>query len=194
MCWFLASVFVVCWCLASVFVVCWCLARVFVVCWCLANVFVVCLCLASVFVVCWCLASVFVVCWCFLKATSLKQHQNKTKKRWRYAPFPPRPLLGTHCCQAAAVTWTTASSSNSSLTPWTANCIQTPKHGAVSHPSHVRLSTRSPFVTLLSRRAQSGRWSSYWERVMVHRITFICSDFLFHLCFIYSFYSWYTIM
>ena len=32
-------------------------------------------------------------------------------------------------------------------------------------------STRSPFVTLLSRRAQSGRRNSYQETGVVHRIT-----------------------
>jgi len=64
----------------------------------------------------------------------------KIKQRRGAMPHvPPRHPRGKHCCQAAAVTWTTASISNSSLTPWTANCIQTPKHGEFSHPSHVRL-------------------------------------------------------
>ena len=50
-------------------------------------------------------------------------------------------------------------------------------------------STRSPFVTLLSRLAQSGRWSSHREAGLVHRMTFSFSDFLFYLCFIYSWYK-----
>ena len=44
-------------------------------------------------------------------------------------------------------------------------------------------STRSPFVTVLSWRAQSGRWSSYREMGVVHWITFSSSDFLFLLMF-----------
>jgi len=39
--------------------------------------------------------------------------------------------------------------------------------------------TRAPFVTLLSGRAQSGRWSSYEETGVVHWITFSLSDFIF---------------
>ena len=46
-------------------------------------------------------------------------------------------------------------------------------------------STRSPFVTLSPQRAQSGRWSSYQEMGVVHRITYSFSDFLFtHVLFI----------
>ena len=55
-------------------------------------------------------------------------------------------------------------------------------------------SARSPFVTLLSRRAQSGTRTSYQETGVVHRITYSFSYFLFYLCFIYLFYSWYKIM
>ena len=51
------------------------------------------------------------------------------------------------------------------------------------------LSTRSPFVTLFSRRAQSGRRTSYGETGAVHRITYSLVVFFFYLCFIYSFYS-----
>jgi len=64
----------------------------------------------------------------------------------------------------------------------------------VCYPGGTSSSTRSPFVILLFRRAQSGRWSSYRETGVVHRITFSFSDFLFYLCFIYSFYSWYKTM
>jgi len=41
------------------------------------------------------------------------------------------------------------------------------------------VSTGTPFVTLLSRRAQSDRRTSYSEKVMVHRITYSFSYFLF---------------
>ena len=58
--------------------------------------------------------------------------------------------------------------------------------------SNILKSKGSSFVTLLSRRAQSGKWSSYQETGVVHRITYSFSDFLFYLCFIYSFYSWYN--
>jgi len=51
---------------------------------------------------------------------------------------------------------------------WSTSC----QHG-------VTPSTRSPSVTLLSRRAQSGRWSSYRQTGVVHRITFSFSHFLF---------------
>ena len=44
----------------------------------------------------------------------------------------------------------------------------------------------SPVVTLLSRRAQSARWSSYRNTGVVHRITFSFSYFLFYLCFYLS--------
>jgi len=49
--------------------------------------------------------------------------------------------------------------------------------------------TRSPFVTLLSRRAQSGRWSSFGKRVWFteSHIVLISS---FFTCFIYSIYCW----
>ena len=48
--------------------------------------------------------------------------------------------------------------------------------------------TRSPYVTLLSRRAQSDR-ISYRQTGVFHRITYSFSYFIFYLCFIYSFYS-----
>jgi len=54
-----------------------------------------------------------------------------------------------------------------------------------SHPS-----TRSPFVTLLSRRAQSGRWSSFGRRVWFTESHLVLLSF--PLCFIYSFYFWYN--
>jgi len=41
-------------------------------------------------------------------------------------------------------------------------------------------STHSPFVTLLSWRAQSGRWSCYRETGVVHRITFSLWFFFFY--------------
>ena len=44
-------------------------------------------------------------------------------------------------------------------------------------------STRSPFVTLLTRCAQSVGWSSYRQTSVVHRITFSFSDCLFYLCY-----------
>ena len=53
--------------------------------------------------------------------------------------------------------------------------------------------TWSPFVTLLSRHAKSGRRTSFRETGLVYRITYSFSDFLFCLCFIYSIYSWYKI-
>jgi len=53
-------------------------------------------------------------------------------------------------------------------------------------------STLSPFVTLSSRCAQAGRWSSYRDTGVVHRFTFSFSDF-FYWSFIYLFYYWYKI-
>jgi len=61
-------------------------------------------------------------------------------------------------------------------------------------PSSVVVSTRLPFVTLLSRRAQSGRWSSFGKRVWFsdsHKGLIISFS---TCCFIYSNYSWYKIM
>jgi len=57
-----------------------------------------------------------------------------------------------------------------------------------------RMSTRSPFVTLLSRGAQSGRWSSFGKRVWFteSHIVLIISSFI--CSFTYSVYSWYKIM
>ena len=55
---------------------------------------------------------------------------------------------------------------------------------------YLMFSTPSPFVTLLSRRAESGRWSSYRETGVDYRITFSFSDFLFYLRFIDSIYCW----
>ena len=55
-------------------------------------------------------------------------------------------------------------------------------------------STRSPFVTLLSQRAQSGRWSFFGKRVWFteSHIVLIISFFIY--CFIYLIYCWYKIM
>jgi len=47
-------------------------------------------------------------------------------------------------------------------------------------------STRSPFLSWMSRRAQSDRRTSYRETGVVHRITFSFSDFLFLLMFYLS--------
>ena len=54
--------------------------------------------------------------------------------------------------------------------------------------------TRSPFVTLLSRSAQSGRWSSFGKRVWFTESRRILIISFFICCFIYSIYSWYKIM
>ena len=51
-----------------------------------------------------------------------------------------------------------------------------------------------PIITLLSRRAQFCRWSSYRQTGVDHRITLVLVILFFYLCFIYSFYSWYKIM
>jgi len=67
-------------------------------------------------------------------------------------------------------------------------------HNPTAHIAITELfSTRSPFVTLLSRSAQSGRWSCYRQTGVVHRITFSFSHFPFYLRFIYSVYWWYKI-
>jgi hypothetical protein len=50
-------------------------------------------------------------------------------------------------------------------------------------------STRSPFLTWLSRRAQSGRWSSFGKWVWFNESH--TALFIFTFCFIYSIYSWY---
>jgi len=54
-------------------------------------------------------------------------------------------------------------------------------------------STQSLFLTGLSRRAQSGRWS-FRETGVVHRITYSFNYFFFTCCFIYSVYCCYKIM
>jgi hypothetical protein len=51
----------------------------------------------------------------------------------------------------------------------------------------------TPFISLLSRRAQSGRWSSF-RKCVVGWITYSFNNFFFTCCFIYSIYSWYKIM
>jgi len=56
------------------------------------------------------------------------------------------------------------------------------------------MSTRSPFVTLLSRCTPTGRWSSFGKRVWFTEITHIFNYFFFPCCFIYSIYSWYKIL
>jgi hypothetical protein len=48
-------------------------------------------------------------------------------------------------------------------------------------------SIRSPFVTLLSQRAQSGRWSSHRQTGVVHQITSSFGDFI--LFFTYVLYA-----
>ena len=59
---------------------------------------------------------------------------------------------------------------------------------------HIYILHDRPLLTFLHRRAQSDRWSNYRQTGVVHRITYSFSDFVFYLCFIYSFYSWYKIM
>jgi len=49
----------------------------------------------------------------------------------------------------------------------------------------LKYSTRSPFLTLLSRFAHSGRWSSYREKGVVHRITYSI-NYLFFKCFLFT--------
>jgi len=51
-------------------------------------------------------------------------------------------------------------------------------------------SARSPFVTLLSRRAQSGRWSSFGKRVWFNESHILLIISFFTCCFIYSIYCW----
>jgi len=52
-------------------------------------------------------------------------------------------------------------------------------------------STRSPFVSLLSRRPQSGRWSSSGKRVWFTESHIILIISFYNYCFIYSIYCLY---
>jgi hypothetical protein len=72
---------------------------------------------------------------------------------------------------------------------WVSVCPNTHTH-THTHTHNVL----SPFASLLSRRAQSGRWYSFRETGVVHRITCSFNYFFFTCCFIYSIYSWYKIM